>query len=137
MTIDLDKLEALAKAATPGPWLFNDRESADWFMPIVSESVKELICGESFRRDEDGAYLAALDPATVLDLIRLISDYHAALDGVLLLVAIHDANRERQTKSEFLDRGYAAIGQGMKLGLTTTLTHAERVRSKEKPPERP
>ena len=88
--IDLDKLEALAKAATPGPWF---QCGLPWFdagsgvlagspdphigMMIVDteawdgerEEFAEHYDGEVASSDADAAFIAAANPATILDLI--------------------------------------------------------------------
>lgn len=87
---DLDKLEALAKAATPGPWF---QCGLPWFdagsgvlagspdphigMMIVDteawdgerEEFAEHYDGEVASSDADAAFIAAANPATILDLI--------------------------------------------------------------------
>ena len=63
MSIDLDRLEELAKAATPGPWEWRPRWTAIY-------SKEDVRIGHYFAVD-DARYLAALDPSTVLELIRL------------------------------------------------------------------
>ncbi len=62
--IDLDELERLARAATPGPWTYeefrNDKKE------VLGAVIKEL--GWSVDR-ENGSYVAAANPAVVLELI--------------------------------------------------------------------
>ena len=66
--IDLDKLEALAKAATPGPWSADGRD--DLIGPIGSSLIRgEHGCEGYFAMDEDAEYCAAANPATILALI--------------------------------------------------------------------
>ncbi|WP_067198891.1 ead/Ea22-like family protein [Microbacterium sp. XT11] len=80
--VDLDALEALAKAATPGPWVLDnsgwsrpysvpDRIAGgisenDWTNVITPQDEQG---GGSWSRDEDAEYIAAADPSTVLALI--------------------------------------------------------------------
>lgn len=82
MTADLDALEALAKAATPGPWVLDnsgwsrpysvpDRIAGgisenDWTNVIMPQDEQG---GGSWSRDEDAEYIAAADPSTILALI--------------------------------------------------------------------
>lgn len=58
----LDKLEALARAATPGPW-------ASGWPGIPFEDAVERIYAEDVHTREDAAFIAAANPATVLALI--------------------------------------------------------------------
>lgn len=69
MTIDLDRLEAVAKAATPGEWTYN---------PVVlgMPNMTVLAGGEhagyvAIGQFKDGEHVAAFDPPTVLALIAL------------------------------------------------------------------
>jgi hypothetical protein len=94
MTLDIDRLEDLAKAATPGPWRW-----ADWSAPFGTDEQPDrmLVLGRNLtqgdsavpyiRQRTDGAhlvlrvderpegavarYIAALSPDVVLELIRL------------------------------------------------------------------
>jgi hypothetical protein len=78
MTIDLDKLEELAKAATPGPWI-GDRIDGTVKYDIVAGDYPngefEIVCrgnnGNNFgfmkREDED--YTLAANPTAILELI--------------------------------------------------------------------
>lgn len=87
-TIDLDELERLAKAATPGPWIFVNvgytfSQSAQYSIePSPGVSV-----WEHNRKDAD--YIAAANPATVLALIARVRKAEAR--GV-----VHDAEWTRQ-----------------------------------------
>lgn len=55
---ELDALEAAAKAATPGPWEYDDAD----------EDMAAL--GAENQRVKDAAYIAAANPSTVLELIQ-------------------------------------------------------------------
>ncbi len=67
MTIDLDALEALAKAATPGPWVMTTQggiEPHDYAgLGEDSNSVAQV------RHDRNWEFIAAADPSTVVALI--------------------------------------------------------------------
>lgn len=81
---DLDGLEALAKAATPGPWRFDgwqmvsDAEGLNYGTRIVLD-VEEGHVYSEYSSDsasldvtpEDADFIAAANPATVLQLIAL------------------------------------------------------------------
>lgn len=62
----LDELEALAKAATPGPWVVDGDEC------VRAEDLR-ILYDNSCRDDENGtanaAFVSAANPAAVLDLI--------------------------------------------------------------------
>lgn len=95
-TLDLDKLEAIAAAATPGPW----REGADpWNgKPLfVSDALDgngnptSIIRAPSPEWGEEGgfeitiadsAYIAAANPETVLKLIRRVRELEAAVNEI-------------------------------------------------------
>lgn len=68
MTLDLDHLEALAKGATSGPWRVESRDGLEGSdgCPIIRGQYGH---DGYFERDEDAAYCAATNPATILALI--------------------------------------------------------------------
>jgi hypothetical protein len=71
----LDALEALAKAATPGPWYDDEGEvvcdAKDW--PLVSRiDADGTVCTEGTAADI--AYIAAANPATMLALIARLRE---------------------------------------------------------------
>ena len=69
--LDLDALEAVAKAATPGPWTHQpyggQNQNGDYFGGDVFDGDGEYLVSEV--SDENGAHIATFDPATVLALI--------------------------------------------------------------------
>jgi hypothetical protein len=86
MTLDLDKLAALAKAATPGPWEWL-RSNMSWGgQPCVLDANGALIRFNASRTDAqaNAAFVAACDPTTVLALIesqrKLKRDFISACD---------------------------------------------------------
>ena len=91
MTIDLDALEALAKAATPGPWeddmLYNVRESNDSKCVVVVTKT----CTERFPTPNDAAYIAAANPAVVLELVAELRKTRAERDWLAeMVIAVHE-----------------------------------------------
>lgn len=90
---DLDDLERLAKAATPGPWTTKPDDDAR----------KHLLCTEtgawfgrveaSPRNAADAAFIAAANPAVVLELVRRMR----AAEGI-----VRDLSAKRPMES--LDR---------------------------------
>jgi len=63
MSESLRRLKALAQKATPGPWELVD---SCGLLEVWTEESKTVIHG---CKEEDSAYLAALDPSIVLRLI--------------------------------------------------------------------
>ena len=87
MHIDLDALEAAARAATPGPWQ-EFAESGDWWMAGVDNEGGPLDTvipdtGPSTGiAQETIDYIAALNPAAVLALIARLRAAEAALRAI-------------------------------------------------------
>jgi hypothetical protein len=67
---DLDKLEALAKAATPGEWRawITRRRQPEIYTDGGSSEQNDKIASGVLRR-ADAAFIEAAQPATILDLI--------------------------------------------------------------------
>ena len=89
--MDLDELERVARAATPGPWHVDedDRPRMEWNRHIMSSPL-EAVCfmahsGETDpARDEATAkHIAAFNPTTVLKLLAVVkaSGYVAFSNG--------------------------------------------------------
>jgi hypothetical protein len=70
--IDLDRLEALAKAARPGPWVSPAPGR------VGTPDGKRTEIG-IVRRTADANYIAAADPQTVLQLVEQVRNWHAYL----------------------------------------------------------
>lgn len=68
MTIDLDKLEQLARAATPGPYQYRDDTSAQHLGSTVENEARAIVAMHTSL--EDAAYIAAANPAVVLELVQ-------------------------------------------------------------------
>lgn len=87
---DLSRLEALAKAATDGPWIDNDHYQA----VHTGAGDLEAVCryGNAQRNAENMAYIAAADPTTILALIGQLRALTAQTDqlhdlaGILLCI---------------------------------------------------
>lgn len=79
--IDIDEIEALAKAATPGPWQssqYDDLEDSNGHDLLTSSGG--VSC---FNRAGDADFVAAANPATILALIaevRALREDKARLD---------------------------------------------------------
>lgn len=93
MTLDLDALEATAKAATPGPWRWDEDfgENGDTGLALTNDARAEVVGAYnwhccSFRddptvEDNDAEHIAAFDPPTVLELIAKLREAREVLAG--------------------------------------------------------
>lgn len=87
-TPNLAALEALAEAATPGPWVVDESDyDLRVILPADGTPGVAVVC-EGIRQgydegEADAAYIAAADPSTVLWLIRELRDAHAGLTAVI------------------------------------------------------
>lgn len=102
MTPDLDELERLAKAATPGPWevysepdvgmpstLMALRPSGDRVIKFFRDPLEPL-------SREDLDFAAAANPATMLALIARIRELEAreaSIEGALTKASLIDSER--------------------------------------------
>lgn len=85
MSIDIDKLERKAKAATPGPWSKFDKNSVIAVLRAASD--RPVINWTGFDRDgtprkvhrANAAYISAANPAAVLELIGEVRRLRAEL----------------------------------------------------------
>ena len=75
---ELSTLESLAKAATPGPWehLPHNNKDAWVITKYQNPESEEYVCSIAFafgdiqeKRNKDAAYIAAANPAAILELI--------------------------------------------------------------------
>ncbi|MGF6837039.1 hypothetical protein QF001_000906 [Paraburkholderia youngii] len=111
MTIDLDKLEALAKAATPGPWR-GDRIDGTVKYDIVAGDYPhgkyEIVCrGDNgnnfgFMKAEDEDYALAANPTAILELIaevRALREDKERLDSGCIITTDYDEFGDK-TKTE-------------------------------------
>jgi hypothetical protein len=91
MTIDLEKLEALAEMATPGPWR-GDRFDGTVKYDIVAGDYPngkyEIVCrGDNgnnfgFMKAGDEDYALAANPAAILELIAEVRRFRATLQAI-------------------------------------------------------
>ena len=81
MTIDTTKLRELSQNATPGPWeqinhiVFTETGDLEWVV-ANARSGNSII---------DAEYIAAANPATVLELLDALDDAHRNMDDFGLL----------------------------------------------------
>ena len=76
---ELDRLEALARAATPGTWVYEQ------LVEVVrnSNDVEIADLNDSDDPDADGFYIAAVCPPVVLDLIAEIRRLRVAYNTLV------------------------------------------------------
>lgn len=72
--IDLDKLERVARAATPGPWEANQEFANRWRVDEVPAQYHPLAAiyghGDYASLQGNADYIAAANPAVVLEIVR-------------------------------------------------------------------
>lgn len=89
MDLDLDQLEAVARAATEGPWTFCGTDNND---ECRMEHGPFPDCGYShwtMMRPEDAAFIAAADPPTVLRLIAMAREGERMRETLRLSEGLH------------------------------------------------
>jgi hypothetical protein len=94
--VDLDKLEALAKAATAGPWRTDGRcidqltDSAGQGFPldVYPDSVEVVRAGDDggIPRDADASFIAAAHPEAVLELVAEVRRLRAEVAAMRAVV---------------------------------------------------
>lgn len=80
MTLDLDALEAAARAATPGPW--------GWDARLEPDVVRVAEAGGDFPPGPDARYIAAAHPAAVLALIARVRAAESQLSALRDAIAV-------------------------------------------------
>lgn len=83
MNIDLDRLEAAAKAATPGPWNPSPGRALVVSQKDISEPVICNCLSEQFAQaPKDAAFISAVNPAVVLELIAELRAKNRLLEEI-------------------------------------------------------
>ena len=75
----LDALEAKAKAATPGPWTVDSQNNVG-NRNNTKIVLTAVLPTDRWLRDEDAAFIAAANPAAILDLISQIRACHELIE---------------------------------------------------------
>lgn len=89
MTIDLDRLEAVAKAATPGPWNPSPGRALVVSRVDISEPVICNCLSEQFAQaPKDAAFIAAVSPDVVLELVAELRKAKAERDWLAKRIAL-------------------------------------------------
>lgn len=109
-TIDLDEIERLAKAATPGPWIAGDHyEQSTPGNYVASKTTHGIVCASQDYTDcplsyADADYIAHMHPARVLALVervRRVSGAHRqALEEQIRYIDERDAALARIAELE-------------------------------------
>jgi hypothetical protein len=87
--IDLNKIEAAAKSATPGPWVMFARTNAyiDIEAPNQPGYAKKQVASTSLLNHQANAdHIATANPAAVLEMVSMIRERDAAMRRVLDLL---------------------------------------------------
>lgn len=112
MTVDLDALEAAAKAATPGPWEAQRYCPADgseaWRIFLRGHENPRTNSRDCYWSEADAKHIAAASPTVVLKLVARVreaerrdeDDWHVLLDDVDGIKAERDAEKARADKAE-------------------------------------
>lgn len=99
MKLDLDALEAAARAATRGPWISTYYGPCDAWVRTADGNAL-VHCGANQRRpQEDAAYIAAVSPDVLLSLaarLRAAEAVIAALPVCQYLPCVEPATRAHQ-----------------------------------------
>jgi hypothetical protein len=92
--IDLDALEKAALAASPGPWEYAEDKYVNRRVQTVGGKPDYVVWPYEATcvSEEDGAYIAAANPAVVLELIRRLREAESELAGANAAVAEARAN---------------------------------------------
>lgn len=74
--LNIDRLEELAKKATPGPWTYGDNRDGlgNMLHPAKYPGKYSPIANFEFTEEEDAEYLANCNPETILELIRRLRE---------------------------------------------------------------
>ena len=75
--MNLSELEALAKAATPGPWETNKEDIISNVMEVIANNGYVSVCDAD---PYDALFIAHANPQTILQMIALIRQIGDALE---------------------------------------------------------
>ena len=108
MKIDLDKIEALAKAATPGPWdwKYDGRYLGSENCCVLHEDTSfedELDESDRASLQIDKIFIAALDPTTVQEWVKYTRELEAALIQAAQYLREGKAKFAPNTTNSFVD----------------------------------
>ena len=99
--IDLDTLEKLAKAATPGPW----QTRFVWRSLDAARKTQDLLSNTLPTQDwPDAQFISALNPQVVLELIATVREQAGKIVELVQSGIQKDARLERLTNTLLLWR---------------------------------
>jgi hypothetical protein len=127
---ELDKLEKLAKAATPGPWAYEeisepgfrapaDYEAKDFAITDENRMCPAIVWEHGDHGKNDAAYIAAAHPQTVLDLIAACRERDALLKVVEAAQAVYDS--DPPVPYDLMDDSSFRVGRDEMLALEKAL----------------
>lgn len=110
--VDMVKLGELAKAATPGPWQFEKRTATALLYAGLGNHRANVFNNDELGADfEDAKFIAAANPATVLDLLAEIERLNGLLNeaGRIFEKDLDSASRAAQKEIDgaFDERNFA------------------------------
>ena len=92
--MNIEELKLLAEAATPGPWA----HGVTW----IEHLGGIVTLGNTARSKQDVAYVAAANPAAILELIQQRDELLAALRGLYNVICYHDLTPDLLRKVNFI-----------------------------------
>lgn len=114
--INLEELERLARAATPGPWEFDLNAEDCGGYPFIKTSNGEVFFSTSNEGglEDNGKYISAANPQVVLKLIEALRVYEDALRYYRVRSNVtHEYTYENVT--EFTVKSVEALAQVAKI----------------------
>ena len=117
---DIDKLEAAAKAATPGPWCMDNYECKPGDLGADSYGIFELgeddpalaYVGPWGEAEANATYIALAHPAAILDLIAKLREAEKERDEAYSrgrAEALEDAAKVADAHANDADRKFAGV----------------------------
>jgi hypothetical protein len=119
VTPDLEKLEALAKAATPGPWFVAIGHSVCVISNKKGQSIFATTCAPYYKPVPEGgldnaSFAIGANPQTILALIARVRELEAALKPFADIAAKYDADFYGREVSDDFDTAWD--GEGNRVG---------------------
>ena len=135
--LDLEALERLAKAATPGPWHCHrkDEKRGEFLMDFGGMFDKDgtptgrpAMSGWISLRDRDAPYIAAANPDTVLALIARVRELGAAIERQAAAAKM-GMDAAKAAGAEFYRKGQQALTEAGRLAAHTSFAELESQRA--------
>lgn len=87
--LDLNSLERIAQAATPGPWTTFDEDGEAYSSPPATGAFLVEYGADAEQKMRDIRHIATFDPPTVLALIARVRHAEAAIDTTYSILNEH------------------------------------------------